>query len=260
MLNIIIPIYRTKLESFEIAALKSIFKNLNSFTITFICPNNLSLSFLEKFDFIKNFNVERFDDKYFESINGYNSLLLDINFYERFAQYKYILICQTDAYVFKNDMAFWLEQDYDYIGAPWLGSKRNFLNITLEKLNNFTRRILGKNKKNVERLFKVGNGGFSLRKVNIFIHILEKENQNVKLFIESKPQNEYHIEDVFWSLYVGKKYKKEFKIPEWQKAISFCIDRKPKLGIKLNKNELPMACHGFNKPKVAKFWKSNINF
>jgi hypothetical protein len=259
MLNIIIPIYRTHLDNYEVASLQSAFKHFNQYTITFVCPENLDLKFLSEHNFITNFFVETFSPEYFKNIDGYNKLLLEAHFYERFSNYEYILICQTDAYVFKNDILHWTQAKYDYIGAPWIGSERNFINLMFEKVNKFFRKFIGKKEKNTERLFKVGNGGFSLRKVESFIKIATIEKDIISEFTATKPKNDYYIEDVFWSLYVSKKYN-WYKIPNWNEALNFCIDRKPKLSLKLNNNNLPMACHGFNKKKVAPFWKKYISY
>lgn len=258
MVNIIIPIYKSDFENFEILSLESSFKHFSQYTITFVCPENLSLTFLNQYEFIKNYQVEFFKPDYFKNIDGYNKLLLSTEFYNRFKKDKFILICQTDVYVFENKLENWIEKNYDYVGAPWIASNRNFINTSLDSLNNLFRKVFNKKEKNIERIFKVGNGGFSLRKTEKFIEICDLEAENIKQFFLDKPTSEYHIEDVFWSLYVGKKYKNIFQIPTWQEALDFCIDRKPKLAIELNQNKLPMACHGFNKPKVQKFWINKI--
>ena len=76
------------------------------------------------FIYEKNFYLVAlaFNDTYFESIYGYNQLMLNVEFYEAFSK-KYILIYQTDAFIFKDDLNYWCEKDYDYIGAPWIRSK-----------------------------------------------------------------------------------------------------------------------------------------
>jgi len=259
MLNIIIPIYKNDFEDYEKTSLISIFKHFEKYKITFISPKSLNLNFLSEIEFIKNYNIETFDDNFFKSIDGYNKLLLDPQFYKRFSNDEFILICQTDVFIFNNDIERWLNLDFDYVGAPWIASNRNFINKFLDRLKNIINKIKNKKVKNTERLFKVGNGGFSLRKTQKFIEISELEALNIKRFITDKPDSEYHIEDVFWSLYVTKIYP-NFNIPNWKEALSFCIDRKPQLALKLNNNNLPMACHGFNKSKVKSYWKKYINY
>ncbi len=38
-----------------------------------------------------------------------------------------MLIYQLDAYVFKGEWLFWANQEYDYIGAPWIPWKKEHL-------------------------------------------------------------------------------------------------------------------------------------
>ena len=251
---IVIPIYRDFLDKYEQESINSIIRNFNDFEIVFAAPENLTFaSYQTYFSQLNNYRVVNFNQDCFKSIDAYNQLLLDSNFYSIFSNYKYILICQLDVYVFRNDLLDWMNKGYDYIGAPWTGSKRNFINLTFERINKVTRKLKGKTPQNIERLFKVGNGGFSLRKVEKFIKIAKDMEVPIKNYLAVKPASEYHIEDVFWSLCVPKNYS-DYKIPDWKEALNFCIDRKPELSLKFNNNQLPMACHRFNQPKAYKFW------
>ncbi|WP_291115415.1 DUF5672 family protein [Empedobacter sp. UBA7248] len=256
--GIVVPIYRDFLDEFEKKSLKSITQHFNDFEIIFAAPKGLSTSrYSSYFNKIKHLRIEYFSSNCFDSIDAYNQLLLSKEFYQTFEEFEYILICQLDVYVFKNKLNEWCEKDYDYVGAPWVGSERNFINVTFEKINGFVRKLKGKNPKNTERLFKVGNGGFSLRKVEKFIQISDEQSKQIELFLTEKPESDYHIEDVFWSLFVPKKYT-DYKIPNWKEALDFCMDRKPEKSFKLNNNALPMACHRFNQPKPYKFWRNYI--
>lgn len=51
---------------------------------------------------------------------GYNRLMLSEDLYSAFSNYEYILICQSDAYIFRDELKEWCEAGYDYVGAPWL--------------------------------------------------------------------------------------------------------------------------------------------
>lgn len=93
-----------------------------------------------------------FDKRYFKSISGYNELLLSRMFYDRFRSYSHILIYQLDAYIFRDELDYWCSLSYDYIGAPWFEGFRKTTN---------------------NRLWKVGNGGLSLRRVSSFIKLFE---------------------------------------------------------------------------------------
>ena len=171
-------------------------------------------------------------------------------FYEAFSDVDYILICQTDVFVFKDELNDWCSRNYDYIGAPWIGSQRNFWN----KFMLVFRNLFNKKKKSSHHFFKVGNGGFSLRKVEMMQKIVQSFPKEIEYFQKNRDEKRFHQEDVFISIYAKTQFP-EMQIPDYQEASQFCMDRKPQIAFKLNHRQLPFACHGFNKPKVRKFWQ-----
>ena len=89
-------------------------------------------------------------------------------FYSAFREYDYMLLYQLDAFVFKNELLYWCNKNYDYIGAPWIASKQTLLKkIELQFKSK-------RKQKRAEIFFKVGNGGFSLRRIQKFFDITEK--------------------------------------------------------------------------------------
>ena len=97
------------------------------------------------------FRERRFDDRYFGSAAAHGALLLSRRFYEAFRDYDFVLIHHLDALAFSDQLQRWCAAGYDYIGAPWLISPAT-PHIHAEK---------------------VGNGGFSLRRVSSFMRVLE---------------------------------------------------------------------------------------
>jgi hypothetical protein len=96
------------------------------------------------------FIPKRFDPKYFGDAQRHGRLLLSEAFYRAFLDYEYILIHHLDALAFSDELLDWCRAGYDYIGAPWLLSP-DTPHITAQK---------------------VGNGGFSLRRVRSFLRVL----------------------------------------------------------------------------------------
>lgn len=96
------------------------------------------------------FMEKRFPRRFFGSAQAHGKLLLSDRFYRAFLDYEYILIYHLDALVFADELREWCGEGYDYIGAPWLLSP-DTPHITAEK---------------------VGNGGFSLRRVRSFLRVL----------------------------------------------------------------------------------------
>lgn len=255
---ILIPIYRTFFDDFEIKSLKSVNQELKSFPIIFIVPQSLDIDFLKNYEIQFDYEIYRFEDQFFKSIDGYNQLLLSSHFYEAFLNYEFMLICQTDAYIFKNELTFWVSRKYDYIGAPWLDSEPTFLRDFSRSFNKIYRKLLNKKQRNFEHLNLVGNGGFSLRNIQKHYLISLEQQELINQHLKNRPESNYYIEDVFWSIQVPKLYP-DFQIPEYKEALHFAVDRKPKRAFQLLENQFPFACHGFNKPKVFKFWKGKIN-
>jgi len=255
--RVVIPIYKTDLSETELFSLKRSLQVLKKHQFTIVCPEGLDIEpiifFLKDIDY----DVKLFSPDFFKNIDGYNRLMLSESFYNAFSNVDYVLICQTDVFVFKDELDFWCSNNFDYIGAPWIGSTHNFYNISLEKISNIIRVMIGKNKKSYDHIFKVGNGGFSLRKVKTHRLIVSKHKKLINYYIENHQKENYHIEDVFFSL-KAPELEPDFSIPKWEIALKFCIDRKPKIAFKLNKNQLPFAIHRFDKPKALRFWKNFI--
>lgn len=254
---ILIPIYRAFFDDFEKNSLKSVNQELKSFPIIFIAPHSLDIDFLKNYEIQFDYEIYRFEDHFFKSIDGYNKLLLSTHFYEAFLNYEYILICQTDAYVFKNELSFWVSKGFDYIGAPWLDSKKVLFNHKSRSVFNKIKKTIGLKQRLYNHINQVGNGGFSLRKTLKFYEISNIESNAISYFLEHREKENYHVEDVFWSLYVPQKHS--FLKPDYKTALRFCVDRKPEVAFDYSNGELPFACHGFNKKGVVKFWSKYIS-
>lgn len=248
LVTIVIPIYKTELTDGERKSLNQCVKLFGEFPIIFAQPKSLDSSSISFDGLIK---TETYDDHYFTDIFGYNSLMLSDVFYERFTDSEYILIYQLDAYVFRNELKDWCLKGYDYVGAPWLASPNTLV-------NRFVKLFHSKRKKRRQAIFfKVGNGGFSLRKVATSLKVTQKLKAEIKNNLERNRNDFWIMEDVFWSLKVPTFFP-DFKIPFYKEAAGFAMDRKPELGMKLNNNKLPFGCHGFEKPKVKSFWEDKI--
>jgi len=242
---IVIPVYKKELSENEEFSLNQCIKILGDYDIIFACPKGLNPRYQKS-----NIKAEEFATDYFNNIQGYNRLMLESHFYERFLKYDYILLHQLDAFVFRDDLTSWCNKGYDYIGAPWIAT-----NSVISKL------LTPFNSKSLKRrkpiFYKVGNGGFSLRKTKSFFEISKKLKDDIRIQLTEKKDEIYAIEDVYWSLKVPMIFS-DFSIPNYKEALKFAMDRKPALSLKLNNNQLPFGCHGFDKPKVSLFWKPII--
>jgi hypothetical protein len=224
--------------------------------------------------------VKKLDQTFFDNIDGYNRLLKSFEFYKKLQGFDYILIYQTDAYIFKNELDYWCSLCYDYIGAPWTG---------LHKWNNHP-------------LTGVGNGGFSLRNIKSTIKVLYKLRMlevleqyqffNWKGILPKLPHLIYRLikartepgfaerevvcqEDIFWCKYAPERLstfapingivrliaslaiKNTFKIAPEKIAASFSFETNPSYLFRVNNENLPFGCHAWEKHE-PEFWKTFI--
>lgn len=253
---ITIPIYKETLSNYEEISLKRCFEVLGKYPIIVFKPASLDLSWLVA----KNpeIKLQCFDDFYFSNIQGYNKLMLSADFYLRFKEFEYILIYQLDAFVFKDELLQWCSKDYDYIGAPWLTDYKypDLIKRAKEQILRLIHIYFNVKEKHSNypsvRQFhnSVGNGGFSLRRVNKFYEVC----RNNKNLIDYYNKNEHHFfnEDVFFSLEVNRKTKK-LSIPGYRLATRFAIETFPEIGLQMNQNHLPFGCHDWD--RFSEFWK-----
>ena len=103
--KVIIPVYTTRLNRFEALTLQNNYQKLQNHPIVLIAPEGLDLSSL--LNLYPRCQVETFAPDYFNSISSYNRLMMSEEFYRRFSDVDYILICQTDAYIFRDELAEW---------------------------------------------------------------------------------------------------------------------------------------------------------
>jgi hypothetical protein len=259
---IVIPVYKEfdKLDVNELISLKQCIKLLGKYPIWFTGPIDLDyITYINYFatNIVCNLNYTVFDKKYFKNIKGYNKLLCSSLFYERFSNYDYMLIYQLDAYVFRDELDYWANQNIDYIGAPWF---ENWDKPTNKK-------IVG-----------VGNGGFSLRRIKKFIEVSSKIECSRKAiwYFNKKVTSNYRMykivvkilqislrfkykensirliqtqvinEDTFWGFIVPDLFG-NFKIATPEAALKFSFEVLPSYLFELNNHKLPFGCHAWFK-------------
>lgn len=164
---VIIPIYRDFLNEYDRISLDRTCRILSSHDLVVVHPEGMDTSGITKdYPLLK---FKSFPKAFFDGIMGYNRMMLSPDFYSAFLDYEYMLICQTDAYIFRDELEEWCQKGYDYIGAPWL--KRPIYDFPVMKLFmaiSLWYKRLRRVKSKQELYNKIGNGGLSLRKVSSF--------------------------------------------------------------------------------------------
>jgi hypothetical protein len=253
------------LSSDEAMALSRCFEIFAGQYIYFVCGKSFDLNHYNQCLENKTFLIKRFDDRYFTSIDGYSILLLSLHFYRAFKKYDYVLLYQLDAWVFRNELEYWCNKGFSYIGAPWLSGW-----FFADEHSYF---------------IGVGNGGFSLRKIKDHINVLKKfryfilpfrylksflqhpsfrslkslvkniaYRNNPFYFYYNYPYDYPVHEDVFWGRIASRVFK-NFTVPGPDVAIHFAVEVVPSKYV--NDSDLPFGCHAWNRQDPG-FWKRYI--
>lgn len=242
---VIFPLYRSP-DALELSFLENGCRLLKKHAMAIVAPQSLTIN--AEFGELQNLPVYRFPDTFFESIAGYNRLLLSSDFYQAFSDYAYILIHQADVYVFSDQLQYWCNQSVSYIGSPWLKPEIGIKKWIYALKKQLNRRYGLKNN-------KVGNGGFSLRHVADAFRVLQSSPSEV---ITKYRENRHHSlnEDVFWSL-EAPKIDGNFNIPDMKTGLRFGFEFNPETAWELNNRTLPFGCHA---PQVhgRSFWMQFI--
>ena len=141
---ILIISHKSKLSDFETISIKQCFKILGNYNTVFVCPEGMDTSFYYR-QFGQSITIHYIAKKWLCSYANFNRLKISPLLFKQYEKYDYILFYEPDAFVFKDELEYWCNQGYAYVGAPWLDG---FSDATSE--SNFV---------------GVGNGGFSLRNV-----------------------------------------------------------------------------------------------
>jgi hypothetical protein len=193
-------------------------------------------------------------------------MLFSPEYYLAFSDYKYILTYHLDALVFSDQLEHWCSKGYDFVGPPW---------VTHEDSPNAGTAFEG----------KVGNSGFSLKKVSTFLKILHSPekaftprdywearyankplinrlvNYPKRFLMHSHRLNNVRFEMDRWGgseeLFLLKRashYYPDYSVPDVEEALKFGFEIVPRYCYELNNNELPFGCHAWERYDKA-FWE-----
>jgi len=232
---IVVPIYKPTLCDLERAGFQHNAEILKNYDMVAVYPEGMDVSFYKRL--APSIRFQSFPLKYFNGVRGYNRLMIAPFFYQAFSEYTYMLVCQYDAWVFKDELVTWCEMGYDYVAAPFLQPFP--LGRTSKRLPWLANLCLN----------KIGNGGLCLRKIDTYISAA-KRLRPFSVFY-------FYNEDVFWSLFpplVLRRYHR----PGVAKALRFSGRIFYEGGVLDDNGELPFGCHGWFRPNEIELWKQYI--
>ncbi len=260
--KILVPVYRS-LTQFETRIVRHNLSLVSGFKAAIIGPsskaNLLSDTAKELSGTLSNeVDVECFDDRFFKDVHAYSWLLLKDEFYERFNTEDFILICQTDAFLFSDNLKHWLGAGFDFVGAPVFKGKgkpefppqfSGMMNggLSLRHVagarNALKQILLCKSTSRTRLLGKLG----LMRIANFVTGLLGRT-------IVVVPKRPY--EDVVWTGEIAKAVP-AFFMPPPETALKFAFECLPQYLFKENGEALPFGCHAFEVYEPL-FWREHF--
>ena len=196
--KILIPIYRDRLSDTEEASLRQTHRILGHYPIEVILPEAVTPP-----EAVASLGlpVRRVSDEWLGTRNGiagYNRMMLSQSFYDYYSDTMYVLVCHTDAWVFRDELADWCRKGYDCVAAPWVRRPVYDKPIVKQYMNWLANRRIRQGRFCRQQLYgRVGNGGFSLRRVEAFSAACDRYGANIKRYL-SNSGHQWN-EDVFWA-------------------------------------------------------------
>jgi Protein of unknown function (DUF5672) len=233
-----------------------------------IAPKGLPVHF-------DGFRVKYFSTKFFGSAAAFNRLAYTPAFYEAFTDYRFVFIYHLDSLVFSDQLKDWCERDFDYIGPPWIRC----------------------NDSPWVKKPRVGNGGFTLMKVESVLKVLYNRYRAEPLrywedrfagllktmqAVLRRPRrlapnwlrgpitqpfrkSLQRMDDVevygrandVFWSFRAVKYLPDFKIPGWRTGLRFAFEAAPRHCFELNGSKLPFGCHAWTRYDRS-FWEPHL--
>lgn len=257
---------RNTLTAEELISLRQLQHYLGGFEAFFVLPESSALA-------QPGIGEKRFPNRFFGSVAANTRLMLHGDFYRAFAGYEYVLIYHLDALVFSDRLLEWCDRGFDYVAPPWLISGQSPW----------------------VREEGVGNGGFSLRRIDRFLELIcsLRHRMDAAENLRFHRQGVSHLtrlfrirktllrsagvlhssrwdllldyqwarhplmnEDLFWGK-LAPCYWPEFRVAPVEVALEFGFEVEPRRCRERNGGALPFGCHAWFKYDRA-FWEPHL--
>ena len=255
---IVVPLSnRATLLPDEAISLRHLVHYLGAYDRFMLAPRSLEVRF-------PDFEVRRFDDRYFGSVKAHTALMLSTEFYRAFRHYEFVLTYHLDALALSDQLAYWCGREWDFIGAPNHGTQDHLSvpcngGFALRRVESFLRVLTSKRLAiDPEQYWAAIRGQvpvwslpwYLMRRYLKRLHRFNNVQREITLMLEGP---EPPLEDVFM-VENATKYAPGFRIPPVPEALRFAFDETPRAAYELNGQQLPFGAHAWYKHDRA-FWE-----
>ena len=265
-LCVIIPVHKPELSPDEIISLQASQKHLINYECFLVHPYGIDISAYTTI--YSNLIPAPVKPDWLSSVKMYNKMKLSTSFYQMFANYKYMLTYELDAYIFSSNIAETNAFKFDFIGAPffegyWEATDDSPLvrgcnsGFSIRNIQSCLKVLKGMKKYRLHWcLYKI----FLSHSSRLRLKLNELTKNKYEVFITGRFSfyfDDFHInEDVVWTEIVPQLFP-NFTIADPMTALAFSFEYNLEKSLALNSNKLPLGCHAWC--KHMEFWKTYIN-
>lgn len=211
---IVVPVYKEIPTPNEYASLLQLQQVLPGYTKALVYPCGMSVLEYARIFGESFFQLPMLKEN-FSSRKAYSDMLMDLNFYRHVEEFEWMLIYQTDAWIFEDRLRYFIDQPYDYWGAPhstWGSRHTRHLDYASGAI--------------------VGNGGFSLRRIGAMVRAIEE--------LHGREDPDIWAEDRFFT--EGPAHE-IVRIPPVREAFRFSVQDFYRSAMRILDGALPMGAH-----------------
>jgi hypothetical protein len=253
---VVVPVHRQQPTPDEQFGLQRCGQVLGHHPIRIVHPEGLNLELYK--DLLPTAKPLPVPVAWMASIRAYNRMMINPAFYQKFDHFSHVLVHEPDALAISDQLFYWCEQPFDYIGAPWF---EGFQSAASDAP------IIG-----------VGNSGFSLINIRAIRLFLDSNRRWISRMIIAKdlfrkilrrpsryPLN-FLIEafgssgllggahrlvddqcDLFLTLHASSSTPTLFRVADAHSALRFSWEVNPSRCSELCNNHLPFGIHAWAK-------------
>jgi hypothetical protein len=152
---IAIPVHKRRPDRAESISIERCGSVLRRWPILFISPSSLDIG--PYVEIIPNASSLKVADEWMSSVQNYNKLMISDAIFTKLRGYSHLLIHEPDAVVLLDELEYWCDKEFDYIGAPWFEGHGRAQGGAP---------IIG-----------VGNSGFSLQRIEAALSVLSSSRR-----------------------------------------------------------------------------------
>lgn len=236
-----------------------------------LVPDDLDIAPLRELD--ADVEIRRTPNECWGSVANHERMLMSSRFYEWFGDHTHVLVYHLDAFVFRDELFDWCVAGYDYVACPWF---EGFKSASADA-----------------PMVGVGNGGFSLRRVETFLRLtrvleqpatwrtrlpralpvrvraaLRKVVMPAARFVRVPDRVLERLfmfcsrgtklpEDMFWGLRAGRALR-SFSVAPLDAGMAFAFEMQPSRLYAMRGGRLPFGCHAWATYE-PEFWRPHID-